>query len=73
MNRLFYIRRYVFRITQAEMAGIAGVRQNQISRWEHGLRRPSLVELERIRAAAAARNLPWDDSWFFELPEEVAA
>lgn len=73
MNRLFYIRRHVFGITQAQMADIAGVRQNQISRYEHGLRRPSLAELERIRAAAVARELAWDDSWFFELPEEVAA
>lgn len=73
MNQLLHIRRHIFGITQSEMAGIAGVRQCQVSRWEHGLRRPSLAELGRIRAQAAARGLPWDDRWFFELPDEAAA
>lgn len=72
MNQLHRIRCRVFRATQIEMAAIAGVRQSQVSRWENGLRRPSLREMERIRAEARKRGLPWDDRWFFEAPEKAA-
>lgn len=72
MNQLSHIRIHVFGVTQIEMGAIAGVRQSQVSRWEHGLRRPSLAELERIRTEALARGLAWDDRWFFEIPAEAA-
>lgn len=72
MSRLLYIRRHIFGVTQVEMAAIAGVRQSQVSRWENGHRRPSIVELERIRTEAVKRQLAWDDRWFFENPAVAA-
>jgi len=70
MNTLRHIRRTVFKVTQVEMAGIAGVRQATISRWEQDDCTPSLSALKRIRKEARRRGLKWNDSWFFE---EVAA
>ncbi len=61
MNPIEHIRRRVFRVTQVEMAKIAGVRQATISRWEAGLTDPSLKHLKRIRAEARKRRLAWDD------------
>ncbi|MBZ9794329.1 helix-turn-helix domain-containing protein [Mesorhizobium sp. ES1-4] len=66
------LRLSIFHATQTEMAAIAGVNQSQVSRWERGVRRPSLREMERIRAEALRRDLPWDDRWFFEVPEQAA-
>jgi predicted transcriptional regulator len=69
MNPMQAIRLHVFRITQADMAVIAKVRQSVVSRWERGELEPRLSDLARIRAAAAARGLRWEDGWFFEAPE----
>lgn len=65
MTPLEHIRRDVFRATQAEMGRLAGVRQATWSRWERGLREPTRVHLDRIRAEARRRKLRWDDGWFF--------
>jgi transcriptional regulator with XRE-family HTH domain len=72
MNSLLRIRTEVFRVSQAAMADIAGVDQCTWSRWERGLRDPSLVQLKAIRDEARRRRLRWNDSWFFE-PAAVAA
>jgi transcriptional regulator with XRE-family HTH domain len=66
------IRRKVFRVTQIEMAQIAGVKQPTISRWERGLRDPDLGHLQRIRAEALRRKLRWSDRWFFASEERAA-
>lgn len=66
MNQFFYIRKHVFGATQSQFAGIAGVVQSQVSRWENGKRRPTIREMDRIRAAAIERKLSWNDRWFFE-------
>jgi predicted transcriptional regulator len=70
MNTLRHIRQTVFGVTQVEMAGIAGVRQATISRWENDDCMPTLPALKRIRAEARRRRLKWSDAWFFE---EIAA
>lgn len=70
MTQLRFIRCQVFKVTQADMAMIAGTRQATVSRWEHNKLRPSLEHLLRIRAEANRRGLNWNDSWFFG---EVAA
>ena len=70
MNQLRRIRCKVFKVTQADMAAIAGTRQATVSRWESNKLKPSLEQLIRIRAEARRRGLKWNDSWFFE---EVAA
>lgn len=63
---LLRIRVAVFRASQAEMAATAGVEQGTWSRWERGLRQPTLDALTRVRNEAARRGLAWDDRWFFE-------
>lgn len=72
MNQMLRIRRNVFRVTQIEMAQIAGVKQPTISRWERGLREPDLSHLQRIRAEAHRRKLRWDDRWFFTVEGRAA-
>lgn len=69
MNALRHIRKTVLDLSQAEIAAIAEVSQGTVSKWENGELNPNMDEMARIRAAAIARGLPWDDSWFFETPE----
>lgn len=76
MNAIRYIRKEVFGVTQQEFAGIAGVQQSSVSRWERGVA-PTLEEMQRIRAAAAepGRKLKrkWRDDMFFTAPTEEQA
>lgn len=69
MNALLHIRKDVFGLTQQEFAALAGVQQSMVSRWENGQSAPTLDEINRIRAAAAARGRKlkkrWDDKLFF--------
>ena len=60
------IRRDVFDMKQAAFAAIAGATQGTVSRWETGECGPDLTHLHRIRNAAFARGLLWDDSLFFD-------
>lgn len=64
MCTLKLIRTKVFKVTQAEMAEIAGVTQATVSRWENGVS-PSLEDVRAIRRAAMDRALPWDDALIF--------
>ena len=66
MNPLAFIRRHVLQVTQTEMARLTGVRQATVSRWESGELEPSLDQMQRIRAEAIRREVPWDDRWFFD-------
>ena len=74
MSAIRYIRREVFKATQAEFAALAGVTQASVSRWEAG-GAPSLDEMQSIRRAAAERGIEWNDTWFFEpvTPENFDA
>ena len=72
MNAMEYIRRRIFGVTQTAMAQIAGVNQSTVCRWETGATYPSQGEMQRIRQAARRRGIPWNDTWFFEAPTEVA-
>lgn len=68
MGPIEHIRKVVLRLSQAELAAIAETTQATVSRWEAGQLEPSRVELARIRNEVKARELPWDDCWFFEAP-----
>lgn len=68
MTPLAYIRKIIFKVSQAEMAVIAGVRQGTWSRWENQKDEPSRDAMSRIRMEAGTRQLPWNDKWFFEAP-----
>jgi transcriptional regulator with XRE-family HTH domain len=74
MNAVEYIRRKIFKLEQAPFARIAGVSQPTVSRWEHSEfenSEPSRKAMDLIRTEAAARGLPWSDSWFFQtFPDE---
>lgn len=63
-----YMRRAIFKISQAEFAAISGVTQATVSRWENGEGVPHLTELDRIRTAARERALAWNDDWLFKVP-----
>ena len=72
MRPIAYIRKKVFdNIPQAAFGALAGTSQTTVSRWENGDLDPGASEMERIRAAAIEQGKPWNDRWFFELPEEA--
>jgi transcriptional regulator with XRE-family HTH domain len=72
MNAMRRIRCEVFRITQQQMAAIAGVEQATVSRWETGVNEPSLRHLKRIRTEARRRKLQWDDDLLFAAAGRAA-
>jgi len=57
-------------MSQSGFGAIAGVDQGTISKWERGVLVPSQDELRRIRQYALDNNIPWEDSWFFEVPAQ---
>lgn len=66
---MLHIRKTVLRLSQAEMAIVAGkVSQGTVSKWEAGELEPDREQLALIRAEVLRRELPWDDGWFFEAP-----
>lgn len=69
MKPITHIRKHIFAVSQVIFADIAGTTQGSVSRWENGTQVPGLVEMDRIRRAAADRGIAWDDRWFFEIPE----
>lgn len=74
MKPIEFIRKTVFRLSQKDFAAIAKVAQATVSRWESGEFEPTRTEMSNIRLAASERSIPWNDSWFFEVPtEQVAA
>jgi transcriptional regulator with XRE-family HTH domain len=62
-----HIRSEVFRLTQQEFADLAGSTQATVSRWEKGELSPTAGHLSRIREAAIAKGIEWNDLWFFEV------
>ena len=77
MNAVEYIRTKVFKLEQAPFAGIAGVSQPTVSRWEQAEienSEPNRKAMELIRSEAIKRGLPWSDSWFFQtFPDDAVA
>lgn len=69
MNPILHVRKAVLGVSQASFAGIAGVRQSTVSRWEAGQLEPDRAELALIRQAVIDRGLEWDDSLFFAAPQ----
>jgi len=68
-----HIRQSVFEgISQTAFGEIASTTQPTVSRWESGELEPSRSEMDAIRKAAIAAGKPWDDRWFFEVPERAA-
>lgn len=73
MSPLLRIRSEILKISQAEMAEVAGVTQPTVSRWEAGMSEPSRDALMRIREAARRKKIKWNDAWFFVMPQATAA
>jgi len=64
-----YIRLHVFGVpTQTEFARLLGYEQPHVSRLERGAPFSSEAQT-RIRRLAEQRGVPWDNNWFFEVPE----
>jgi transcriptional regulator with XRE-family HTH domain len=68
MTPMQRVRKSVLGLSQSELARIAQVSQGTVSKWETGELEPGRDELGRIRDAARARGIAWDDRWFFEPP-----
>jgi hypothetical protein len=69
MTPLKFIMLHVFAMTNAELAEKMGVSREAISHWKSGRYKLPLETIRPILSAAAAtRNLPWNDSWLFEVP-----
>lgn len=60
------IRKSVLKLTQREMAELAGTAQSIVSRWERGELEPDRQQMSAIREAALARGVEWKDEWFFD-------
>lgn len=71
-----YIRKNILKISQKDLASIAGegTSQASVSRWETGELHPDRAQMANIRSEAERRGLPWNDEWFFTTdPNEVEA
>lgn len=69
MNAVKFIRTRVFKLEQAPFAGIAGVSQPTVSRWEQSeipTSEPNREAMSLIRSEAIRRGLEWNDSWFYQ-------
>lgn len=73
MNPVKHIRTNIFKLKQGPFAVAAGVSQATVSRWETTNLEPSRDDMDRIRNAAFERGLKWNDSLFFETPEQVVS
>lgn len=73
MGPIEHIRKSILHLSQTELAAIAHTTQATVSRWEAGQLEPSRAEMARIRDAVTARNLPWNDGWFFDAPAQAAS
>lgn len=73
MRPIEHIRKKIFDVPQTVFGEIAGTTQASVSRWEQGTQEPSQSEMQRIRTAAAARGVDWNDRWFFEIPSDERA
>lgn len=69
MGAMKSIRVQVFGVSQWGFAGIAGVMQSTVCRWERGETEPTRGQLARIREEALRRGIEWSDTWFFEVPK----
>lgn len=70
-----WVRKKVFGVTQDELAVIGGVSRPRVSRYETQADAPPFDFLQRVRAEAIARQLPFSGDWFFQVPgsaEEAA-
>ena len=72
MTPMKHIRKVVFQMTQKDFADRIGVAQSTVSRWDNGAA-PTLSEMSSVRELAQEQSIPWDDSWFFEIPATEAA
>ena len=73
MNLMLHIRKDVLRLSQAQLAEVAGVSQATVSRWERGQWEPNRDELARIWSWARENDVALSDSAFFTPPAEGRA
>lgn len=69
MKPIKFIRKHIFKLTQAEFGLMLGIKQSVVSDME----KSGIVTMGHqitIREEAARRGMQWSDSWFFEMPED---
>lgn len=65
-----FIRTNIFKVeTQKAFADLIGCTQAEISRFENEERPISTRVQKLIREKAAELGIPWDNNWFFEVPQ----
>ena len=72
MKSMRYIREEVFGLTRHEFAALLDINPVAVWYWERAVRSPSFDSLERIREAAMARGIKWQDRWFFQKRDDAA-
>lgn len=72
MNPVLFIRKHILQLTQVELADTLDYKQASVSRWEAQGYFPADVQ-PKVRALCLEACPDWQDSWFFEVPDEVVA
>lgn len=67
------IRKHLFRVSQDDMALVAGVTRPMISKYESGKSDPPMAVLRRIRTDARERGLAFTGECFFDPAAVLAA
>lgn len=62
---MYLIRKTILNLSQGQMAELTDTSQATVSRWESGELEPDRKQMDIIRGAVLARDLPWHDEWFF--------
>jgi hypothetical protein len=69
MQPIEFIITHLFGVNNVEFGRWCDVPRETVYKWTRGVTRAPLSRIRPILAAqAAARNLPWNDSWLFEVP-----
>ena len=68
MSTMKHVRTVVLGLSQTEFAEVTGVNQATVSRWDQDKAFPDLKAMRKIREFAKSRDIPWDDSVFFDAP-----
>lgn len=70
MNIIEYVKKHTLKCTDAELAEICDVSRMAVMRWRKGVVIPHFQYIIKLRAEIVRRDLPWDDSYWFDPPTQ---